>query len=433
MSKETRIVDSSISTSPISPRPLVGEKQSNKVPIYPMKMDVPTSTLHCFHSVRASPEGSMASHLHWLFLWRTRPTSWGGGGFPKLATRLIPTRDRENKRGISGGRTCWPCRRLLSGVAQPGEKFDERGMSGWDYFGGSLTLLLSHARPSKIPSPVVAQLGSTFQTWFLATRSSSSMSETSLGRIAVVERKERNRGQLGFFLHAQVKLGLTSCNILLVREHQQQSVLHLAVLDDALQLVLGLVHAVAVIRVDDEDQALRAGEVMSPQRPDLVLSADVPDVEFGIFVRDALDVEADGRDGRHVGIEFELVQDCCKKGKRKGEWSAGRPTDRRTAEIMLGHTGEMGDDQLVFPAASSPSINSRISFDPKIFAITLDTWPPITPEILIMFHGTGRRNPDQGDLILSMVSRVPISFFGQVNAERYVSRLLALPSVARRS
>lgn len=31
------------------------------------------------------------------------------------------------------------------------------------HLGGSFTLLLSHARPSKIPSPVVAQLGSTFQ------------------------------------------------------------------------------------------------------------------------------------------------------------------------------------------------------------------------------------------------------------------------------
>lgn len=53
------------------------------------------------------------------------------------------------------------------------------------YFAGSLTLLLSHASPSKMPSPVVAQLGSTFQTWFLAIRSSSIMSETSFGDIAI--------------------------------------------------------------------------------------------------------------------------------------------------------------------------------------------------------------------------------------------------------
>lgn len=69
---------------------------------------------------------------------------------------------------------------------------------------GSLTLLLSHAcglisdlssfskssdihtSPSKIPSPVVAQLGSTFHTWSFAIFSSCSLSETSLGRMAGV-------------------------------------------------------------------------------------------------------------------------------------------------------------------------------------------------------------------------------------------------------
>ena len=51
-------------------------------------------------------------------------------------------------------------------------------------------------------------------------------------------------------------------------------------------------------------------EVVSPQRTDLVLAADVPDVEFGVLVCDRLDVEADGGDGRDVLVEFELVEDC---------------------------------------------------------------------------------------------------------------------------
>ena len=38
-------------------------------------------------------------------------------------------------------------------------------------------------------------------------------------------------------------------------------------------------------------------EVVSPKRPDLVLSADIPDVEARVLVRDGLDVESDGRDG----------------------------------------------------------------------------------------------------------------------------------------
>lgn len=49
---------------------------------------------------------------------------------------------------------------------------------------------------------------------------------------------------------------------------------------------------------------------MSPQRADLVLAADVPDVEFGVLVRDRLDVEADRGDGCDVLVELELVEDC---------------------------------------------------------------------------------------------------------------------------
>jgi hypothetical protein len=50
-------------------------------------------------------------------------------------------------------------------------------------------------------------------------------------------------------------------------------------------------------------------EVVSPQRTDLVLAADVPDVEFGVLVCDRLDVKADGGDGRDVLVELELVED----------------------------------------------------------------------------------------------------------------------------
>jgi hypothetical protein len=45
----------------------------------------------------------------------------------------------------------------------------------------------ARTRPSKMPSPVVAQLGSTFHTWSFAIFSSWSLSETSLGRMAVVD------------------------------------------------------------------------------------------------------------------------------------------------------------------------------------------------------------------------------------------------------
>lgn len=47
-------------------------------------------------------------------------------------------------------------------------------------------------------------------------------------------------------------------NVLLVREHQEKSILHLTVLDDASQLGSCLVNTVAVVRVNNEDQSLGA-------------------------------------------------------------------------------------------------------------------------------------------------------------------------------
>lgn len=59
----------------------------------------------------------------------------------------------------------------------------------------------------------------------------------------------------------------------------------------------------------------RTREVMSPQRPDLVLSADVPDIEARVLVRNGLDVESDGGDGVDfaggAGRELESVEDGC--------------------------------------------------------------------------------------------------------------------------
>lgn len=48
---------------------------------------------------------------------------------------------------------------------------------------------------------------------------------------------------------------------------------------------------------------------MSPQRTNLVLSSDIPDVEFDVLVCDGLDVEADGRNGGDALVEAELVED----------------------------------------------------------------------------------------------------------------------------
>ena len=54
---------------------------------------------------------------------------------------------------------------------------------------------------------------------------------------------------------------------------------------------------------------LRVGEVMSPERTNLVLAADVPYGEGDIFVFYRFHVETDGRDRRHDFTQFQFVKD----------------------------------------------------------------------------------------------------------------------------
>lgn len=51
--------------------------------------------------------------------------------------------------------------------------------------------------------------------------------------------------------------------ILLVREHQQQRIAQLVLVQHALQLLARLGHTLAIVRVDDENDALRVLEVCS--------------------------------------------------------------------------------------------------------------------------------------------------------------------------
>ena len=102
--------------------------------------------------------------------------------------------------------------------------------------------------------------------------------------------------------------GRTSWQILLVREHEQETILHFPVTQYAVQLLLRLVDTVPVLAVDDEDQTLRASVVMPPEGSNLVLSSNIPDVELGVLVCDCLHVEADGRDGGDVLVKLEFVE-----------------------------------------------------------------------------------------------------------------------------
>ena len=77
-----------------------------------------------------------------------------------------------------------------------------------------------------------------------------------------------------------------------------------------MQLTPRLCDSCPIITVDHEYQALGAGEIMPPERTDLVLAAHVPDVELDVLVSYGFDIEADGRNCGDVGIELEFVEDC---------------------------------------------------------------------------------------------------------------------------
>jgi hypothetical protein len=69
---------------------------------------------------------------------------------------------------------------------------------------------------------------------------------------------------------------------LLVGKDEKQAVLHFSVTENTVELLAGLVDALTITRVYDEDEALCAGVIMSPERTNLILTADVPDIEFDL-------------------------------------------------------------------------------------------------------------------------------------------------------
>ena len=59
-----------------------------------------------------------------------------------------------------------------------------------------------------------------------------------------------------------------------------------------MQLLFRLVYPLPILAVHDEHETLCSSVVVSPQRSNLVLSADVPHVELDILIRHRLDVKA---------------------------------------------------------------------------------------------------------------------------------------------
>lgn len=60
-----------------------------------------------------------------------------------------------------------------------------------------------------------------------------------------------------------------------------------------MQFLFCFVDSLFVLTVDDKNETLGAGVIVSPQWTDLVLASYVPNVELDILVRDRLDIETD--------------------------------------------------------------------------------------------------------------------------------------------
>lgn len=54
--------------------------------------------------------------------------------------------------------------------------------------------------------------------------------------------------------------------------------------------------------------AQRTGIIVSPQRANLILTTDIPDIEFDVLVGDALDVEPDSGNSGDVLVKLQFIQ-----------------------------------------------------------------------------------------------------------------------------
>jgi len=102
--------------------------------------------------------------------------------------------------------------------------------------------------------------------------------------------------------------------VLLIGEYEKDGLSQLVLGQHPHQLVPSLPDTLAVIAVHHKYKPLSVLEVMSPQRPDLVLAAHVPHGEADVFIFYCLNIEADCGDGGDDLSQLELVEDCCFSG-----------------------------------------------------------------------------------------------------------------------
>lgn len=67
--------------------------------------------------------------------------------------------------------------------------------------------------------------------------------------------------------------------ILFVGEDEENGISEFVLVQHTIQLLASLTNSLPIVAIDHEDQSLGVGEVVSPERSDLVLTTDVPDSE----------------------------------------------------------------------------------------------------------------------------------------------------------
>lgn len=103
--------------------------------------------------------------------------------------------------------------------------------------------------------------------------------------------------------------GHASGDILFVGHDQEDRMAEFVIIVHPVQIVSGLCDPVAVIRIDDKDDAVHILVVVVPHLADAPRATDVPHIEGQVLVGDALDVETDRGDRGDDLAELELVEE----------------------------------------------------------------------------------------------------------------------------
>ena len=103
----------------------------------------------------------------------------------------------------------------------------------------------------------------------------------------------------------------TAAQVLFVGIDKKNRITKLIFFKELVQFIASFVDPVDVIRVDDEDQTLCVVVVVSLQRPNTILTANIPYVQVEALVLNRFHIESDRRDCRHMLAKLQLVQDRC--------------------------------------------------------------------------------------------------------------------------